>query len=144
MVFILSYTKIKLLPLCFKLHFFLFLINFEYIMKKISQIKGILSIIQFKEGKNTILFCPALEITGYGATEIEAKKSFEITLQEFLRYTIKKKTLHKELERLGWTIKGKKIIQPEFSDLLLKNKDLHSIVDKKEFRKFDEVMEIPA
>lgn len=113
-------------------------------MKTITGIKGNLSIIQFKEGKNIILFSPALEITGYGATELDAKKSFEITLQEFFRYTLKKNTLKKELERLGWSIKGKKLIQPEFSDLLIRNKDLHSIIDKKEFRKYDEIMEVPA
>jgi len=113
-------------------------------MEKSARIKGTLSIIQFKEGKNTILFCPALELTGYGANEVDAKLSFEVTLKEFLRYTIQKKTLNKELERFGWIRKGKKIIQPDFSDLLLKNKDLHSIIDNKEFKKFNEVMEIPA
>ncbi len=97
-------------------------------MEKIARIKGTLSIIQFKEGKNIILYSPSLEITGYGATETDAKKSFEVTLQEFLRYTIKKKTLRKELERLGWTFKGKKLIQPEFTGLLFKNKDLHAIL----------------
>lgn len=113
-------------------------------MEKIARIKGTLSILQFKEGKNIILFSPALEITGYGLTETDAKKSFEVTLQEFLRDTVKKKTLRKELERLGWTFKGKKLIQPEFSDLLLRNKDLHSVLDRKEFKKFDEIMEVPA
>lgn len=113
-------------------------------MEKIKHIKCTLSLIQFKEKKNIIVYSPGLEITGYGLTESEARSSFEITLQEFLRYTIKKNTLRKELERLGWTFKGKKILQPEFSGLLLKNKDLHHIIDKKEFIKFDEALQIPA
>ncbi len=113
-------------------------------MEKIKHIKCTLSLIQFKEKKNIIVYSPGLEITGYGLTESEARSSFEITLQEFLRYTIKKNTLRKELERLGWTFKGKKILQPEFSGLLLKNKDLHHIIDKKEFKKFDEALQIPA
>ena len=42
-------------------------------MEKIARIKGTLSIIQFKEGKNTILFCPSLELTGYAVNEVDAK-----------------------------------------------------------------------
>ncbi len=59
-------------------------------------------LIEFKEGDVFILFAPALDISGYGKTEEEAQQSFEVVFEEFIEYTVKKHTLHKELKRLGW------------------------------------------
>jgi len=44
---------------------------------------------------------PALDIVGAGANDILAKKSFEIALDEFIKYTYNKGTFLKEFKRLG-------------------------------------------
>jgi len=63
-------------------------------------------LLSFKEDDDTfIVYSPALDVSGYGDTEEEARKSFELTLEEFINYTINKKTFQSELTRLGWKIK---------------------------------------
>lgn len=49
-----------------------------------------LSLIPFNEGDVIIIYSPALDLSGYGYNEKEAKESFEITLEEFLNYIIEK------------------------------------------------------
>ena len=62
-----------------------------------SQIKFNLPIIKFQEEKVYFFYTPALDLTGYGKTEKEAKASFEETLSQFLDYTTNKKTLSAEI-----------------------------------------------
>ena len=62
-------------------------------------------LLSFKEDDTFIVYSPALDVSGYGDTEEEARKSFEITLEEFINYTLNKKTFQSELTRLGWKIK---------------------------------------
>ena len=84
-------------------------------MEKQLQINVQLPLLYSKEKVGETLqhffYAPALDLYGYGYTQEEAKKSFHIHLEEFIDYTIKNKTLHKELERLGWQLKKNK--QPE-------------------------------
>ncbi|HRO41329.1 MAG TPA: hypothetical protein PL009_00750 [Flavipsychrobacter sp.] len=77
-----------------------------------------LPLILFEEDNNTICYCPALDLSGYGSNEVEAQKSFEITLGEYFSYTINKKTLKTDLSRLGWQFKKnwkKKMVPPDIS-----------------------------
>src|SRR5690606_9995731 len=87
-----------------------------------SKIKTDLSLISFVEEGTHIIYSPALDLSGYGNSEEEAKESFQVVLQEFLSYCMNKKTLYTELERLGWSIKRNKkhprITSPELSNLL--------------------------
>jgi len=62
-------------------------------------------LLSFKEDDTFIVYSPALDVSGYGDTEEEARKSFELTLEEFINYTLNKKTFQSELTRLGWKIK---------------------------------------
>jgi hypothetical protein len=58
--------------------------------------------------------------------------------------TINKKTLHSELEALGWKIKNGSIVSPPtISRLLGKNNDFKTIFDTKPFSKFDKGFAIP-
>ncbi len=106
-----------------------------------------LPLIAFEEDGVTIVYSPALDLNGSGYDLNQAKASFWESLTEFLRYTVGKGTLMKELERLGWKIKGKKndrrVKAPDFSDLLKSNKEFEQIVTNKEFRKFNETIQIP-
>ncbi len=71
----------------------------------VSNLKARIVLISFQESDNYIVYSPHLEVSGYGKTPEEAKKSFEESMAIFLDYTTKKKTLHKVLLSLGWVLK---------------------------------------
>lgn len=103
-----------------------------------------LAVVLFKENNVHIAYCPAVNVYGYGDSDSEAKKSFEVSLSEFFRYTINKKTLGSELEALGWTVKpGDKFSPPDISTSLNKNTDFKTIFNTKSFSKFDKGFAIP-
>jgi hypothetical protein len=60
-----------------------------------------LNLFQFKEDGIQFIYSPDLDLTGYGKTIREARRSFEESLAEFITYTIRKKTLDKELKNTG-------------------------------------------
>ena len=92
-----------------------------------------LPIIQFEEDGSNIVYCPAIDVYGYGLTAAEAEKSFSTVLFEFLKYTINKGTLYTDLKRLGWTIsknKNNKITPPPMTQLLSENVFVQMVVMK--------------
>jgi len=104
-----------------------------------------LSLIEFEEEGFYFVYSPALDLTGYGKTEEEAKNSYSIAMEEFLKYTSNKETIFKELERLGWSIsKKRKVTAPSLSELLQSRSYLEEIFTEKTFRKTDETVAIPA
>jgi hypothetical protein len=107
-----------------------------------------LSLIAFEEDGVTIIYSPALDLSGSGYDLNQAKASFWETLSEFLRYASNKKTLAPELKRLVWNIRkgkiSKKITAPDFASMMKNNKEFEDIVSNKDFRKFDETIEIPV
>ena len=114
-------------------------------------INCVLRILQFEEDKNTLMYAPELEIYGVGKTLREAKKSFNIGLEEFFTYTIHKGTFEKEMGRLGCKMKGRKkkmtFRQPPIADLLQSDKRLTNILQYNEnARMFNEPiqMAVPA
>ena len=104
-----------------------------------------LSLVAFADDdKIYYVYCPALDLTGYGHTESEAKNSFEQTLKLYLNYTVNKETFVADLQAHGWNLKNKnKFISPPFSEMLKHNKDFENIVDKRNFTKFTHELEIP-
>ena len=91
-----------------------------------------LTLILWKENDIYFQYAPQLDLTGYGKSTNEAQSSFELTLNDFINYTLNKNTLYDELERLGWTTnKSKKRLRaPEEEQLLEDNetyKDLLSM-----------------
>ena len=42
-------------------------------------------ILQLFNGGLTVIYSPALDLSGYGSSEDEAKGSFEIALEEFIK-----------------------------------------------------------
>lgn len=97
-----------------------------------------LSLVEFEEENVTIVYSPALDISGYGYSQAEAKQSFSEALTEFFRYTINKKTLDNVLKELGWDIMGSKKKQkfnpPKDSDLVSSNPFYNQIVNKKSYK----------
>lgn len=116
----------------------------------VSDLKARIVLISFQESDNYIVYSPHLEVSGYGKTPDEAKKSFEESLAIFLDYTTKKKTLHKVLLSLGWVLKKgtpkhiQKINAPELSDLLSKNTQLQKILNKQDVVTRHQEVLIPA
>lgn len=107
-----------------------------------------LSLIYFVEEGTHIIFSPALDLSGYGNSETEAKESFQIVLQEFISYGMNKKTLLRDLEDHGWKVKGSKskpqIQGPDLADMLKANNELEDIFQKKDFKKYNQDLLIPA
>lgn len=84
----------------------------EYLFQKdyknrVGEVKVNLLLIHFKDESGiNFIYSPHLDLTGYGNNLRDAKKSFEIVFEDFVDYTLKKKTLGKILTNLGWELKG--------------------------------------
>ena len=106
-----------------------------------------LDLITFKEDDTVIVYCPPLEVYGYGLDENEARESFKVSLSEFFRYCLNKNTLRQELQRLGWQLKKSKykpMIPPKITDLLTSNENLSRIYNNHDFMKTATSVSIPA
>jgi hypothetical protein len=66
-----------------------------------------LLLIVFEDSGTQVVYCPALELSGYGKNESEAENSFQTSLGEFILYTTRKNTLRDELVKTGWKISNK-------------------------------------
>ena len=95
-----------------------------------------LDLLFFKEDNVCFVYAPALDITGYGSTETEAQHSFVLTLEAFLDFTQKNKTLESELKRLGWKKDNASGFQPPYLDEMLQTHAyLSEIVRDYDFQK---------
>lgn len=97
-----------------------------------------LSLVEFEEENVTIVYSPALDLSGYGYSQEEAKQSFSEALNEFFRYTNNKNTLDKVLKDLGWAVRGSKkkpkFNPPKDSDLVSLNPLYNDIVNTKSYK----------
>jgi len=112
-----------------------------------NKIECELPLILFNEDDNTIMYCPALDLSGYGKDETEANQSFEEVLSEYFRYTVNKNTLAADLKKMGWTIRRnlkRQPIPPTMGELLENNEDFSRIFNTQDFRKTHKTVNIPA
>jgi hypothetical protein len=112
-----------------------------------ASVKVTVSIIIFEEDGSQIVYCPALDVSGYGKDEAEAHHSFKISLSEFIQYSINKGTFYEELKRMGWTVrksKTKPMLPPSMSHILSNNDNFSRIFNSFPFRKIDTILEMPA
>lgn len=97
-----------------------------------------LSLVEFEEDNVTIIYSPALDLSGYGYNHSEAKSSFSESLHEFFRYTNNKNTLDKVLKDLGWNVSGSKkkpkFNPPKDSELVVLNPMYSEIVNNKSYK----------
>jgi hypothetical protein len=110
-----------------------------------SKIDVKIPIIEFEEDGCNVVYCPALDVSGYGKTESEASQSFTISLSAFFQYSINKNTFVDEMHRMGWKFKNihKRMIPPDMSKLLSENENFSRIFNNHSFRKYDKSIEIP-
>ena len=117
---------------------------------KSGEVKVKLLIAHFVDENNVhFIFSPHLDLTGYGSSLIDAKKSFTIVFEDFIDYTINKKTLGKVLTDMGWTLKGslkkpQKILAPSITSIIGDNKFVSEIFDKYNVNTFHQEVVIPA
>ena len=109
-----------------------------------------LLLIHFKDENNiNFIYAPHLDLTGYGTNLTDAKKSFKIVFEDFIDYTLKKKTLGKILTNLGWKLKetlkkSKKILAPSITSIIGNNDYVSEIFDKYPVKTFHQRVGIPA
>jgi hypothetical protein len=112
-------------------------------------VETMLQLVQWSDSDGIFhVFAPALDVAGYGNSESEAMQSFNITLKEFLRYSINKGTLQDELTRLGWKMGGRKTDRrfklPAFDELIRRNEELRQVVSTRDFQVRQETVSLPA
>lgn len=113
-------------------------------------VKVKLLLFHFEDERNIhFIYSPHLDLTGYGINPDEAKKSFEIVFEDFVDYTLKKKTLGKVLGNLGWEVKGlskkpKKIIAPSIKSIIANNEYVSEIFDKYQVNTFHQEVGLPV
>lgn len=103
----------------------------------------------FQEDDNYIYYCAALDLSGYGKSETEARESFEEALHQFVDYCTNKKTMVKTLTDLGWIFsdirkKRKSASAPPLFDLLKRDEYLTEVFNTKQFHKQQHQVELPA
>ena len=101
------------------------------------------------ENKIHFIYSPHLDLTGYVNNIKEAKKSFEIVFEDFIDYTLKKRTLGKVLSNLGWELKGstkkpKKVIAPSITSVIKDNEYVSEIFDKYPVNTYHQEVGLPA
>ena len=114
-------------------------------MEKVEVKSMKLSLISYKDDEAHYWYCPALELTGYGDDEKQAQESFNIVLEEYIRYTTENQTLIADLKSLGWKItqNGNKLIPPKIVESLQTNTELTDIFNSRDFVKRSIPVKIP-
>lgn len=123
-----------------------FIFDAEMQMPK-GYLKAHLDLYSFSENNIHIIYCPALDMSGYGDTEDDARKSFEEVFTTSMEYMLNKNTIHNDLKKHGWNVRGKKshdLKSPKFEDMYKSNKDFKDIIDNKPYEKSYTDVCIPA
>ena len=77
-----------------------------------------ISVYVFKEEDVYIAYCPSLDLSGYGESEMEAKKSFD-----------------SDLIHHGWRF-GKTIQYPKITSLIRHNETFKNLLDNVDYKKY--------
>ena len=101
-----------------------------------------LPVVSYEENRLQVIYAPSIDLFGYGKSMEEAKQSFNIALEEFIRYTTRKKTLATVLKQLGWVKKKKEYKAPPLGYLIKENDQFNSIFNEKDFKKFNQQVEL--
>jgi hypothetical protein len=117
---------------------------------KVGSVKVKLLLFHFEdENKVHFIYSPHLDLTGYDNNLEEARKSFDVVFEDFIDYTLKKKTLNKVLTELGWELKGspykpKKVIAPSITSVIKDNKYVSEIFDKYPVNTYHQEVGLPT
>jgi hypothetical protein len=97
-----------------------------------GSVEANLPVLFFEDNGVSIVHCPALDLSGYGKTEDEARSSFELVLEEFFDYTLKKSSLLRVLRKLGWEAHGKRsrrrVTAPSLEEMMDRDPELNLLL----------------
>ena len=104
-----------------------------------------LDIFSYKERDIRIMYSPALDLSGYGKNVDEAKRSFEIVLQEYLRYCTENDTLDADLAKHGWKKVAEETdyMSPDLVSMIRSNSNLRALLQGN-FNKVSRSMSVPV
>lgn len=99
----------------------------------------------FLDDESYCVFCPPLDLIGYGEDEFEARKSFELNLEIFIDSGINENTIEEELISMGWRIeKEMRVIDPpSMNHILENNNDFIEMFKNYEYKKIFTQVVIP-
>lgn len=66
---------------------------------------GVLKLIIFLDNNHFVSYCPALQLSGYGENEKEAKAMMKVSLDDFWRnlFQLPEHVVYETLRNLGWS-----------------------------------------
>ena len=104
------------------------------------------SVVEFQEDNVFIVYCPALDLSGYGNSDTEAKQSFKTVLLEYIRYSSNKGSLYDDLKAHGWVrlkSNSSSMIPPAMTELLDTNDNFSRIFNTQpSYHKYDMPMQV--
>lgn len=112
---------------------------------RVGNIEVKVDLIEYEEDCIFYVYCPPLDLIGYGSSQKEARASWETVLEEYFRYTLNKNTLVKDLESRGWYLKGKnsQFKPPTLSWMLQHNEQLSEVYNNHNFQKVSLPISMP-
>lgn len=85
--------------------------NSLHINKNSGRIKAVLNTVKYrdKDTRQIVIYIPALEISGYGATEEKALEMVKFSMDEYFTSLVRSsaKEMERELAKYGWQHKNK-------------------------------------
>lgn len=60
----------------------------------------------FQENDVVIAYCPVLDLSAYGCSDLEAQEAFMKSLEMYIDHCIEENTLSEDLKKHGWNIIG--------------------------------------
>lgn len=94
-----------------------------------------LDIFFFREGNNTIAYCPALDLSAAGNNIAQSKSEFAQVFAEYADDCIENNTLKEDLLAHGWVLQGNEYQSPSVTQMLIGNSTLREIIDTKNYQK---------
>lgn len=95
-----------------------------------TNIRVWLDVYSYKENGVQMMYAPALDLCGYGASVEEAKQSFNVVVSEYLRYGLENGTLEEDLRGHGWkpSAELQEFESPDIMSIIRSNKQLQSVM----------------
>jgi len=120
------------------------LLENNYLNIKMNVVKVKIKTIAFQEGNSFIVYCPALDISGYGDSVQDAQESFETSLEIYLEFATENGTLSEDLLNHGWTLSRYPVTlysPPAIDD---SNESIKKIVGAHSYQVLEESIALPA